>query len=146
MHVEGHQERFPPLPLLYRPRNPSSLALLAQHTCPLAPLLHPSLITTPPAFPLDPPLLHNHSQNFLVQGFSRACVRLYGSKMAPLSQEKCPQHSSHTTHLSPLPLHSPRDPLVLHNQSQNFPFQGFFGACMGSCGSKMAQISLKPLV
>ena len=109
MHVEEHQERFPPLTPLYRPQNPSPLALLARETCPAALLPHPSPITPPHAFLLDPQLLHCHSQRCPFQGFFGAGVCSYGSKMAPLAQETCPtallSHPSPITAPPAFPLH-----------------------------------------
>ena len=53
-----------------------------------------------------------------------------GSKMASLTRDMPPALLLHPSLITPPPTF-PLDPLVLHYQSQNCPFQGFFGACMG---------------
>ena len=106
----AHQERFPPLSPFFRPQNPSSIASFARETCPPAVLLHPSLITPPPTFPLDPPALSVPKLPNFQEFLEIICAHMNPERLRSLKKHPPTHHSSRTPHPSPLHPHCPQNP------------------------------------
>ena len=142
MHAEGHQERFPQLPPLYCPRNPSSLTWLARETCPLAPLpYHPS-----PHIPVGTPFAALSIPNLPI---SRIFWRLHALKWVQNgctgSRDMPPQQASCTPHLSPLHPHSPRTPLKCTISPKIAYFKAFLELAWAHMGPRWLKIALNQL-
>ena len=136
-HVEGHGEQFrslsPPIP----PRNSSSLTSLGREAC-------------PPSTPLQPLPPHNPRPNpsSLASLTQEACPPSTPPATIPYTPPKKPfiaclalkRQETHTPGI-PLVLY----PLVLHCQSQNYPFQGFLGPVRASVSQRWLQMALNHL-